>query len=94
MGSRFAIRRRPVRGSVVRTLMSGPPSPHAAGMRSGSACAKAPNTQDCSRIAPRLRMPTAAGYFGFTSDPSGMMQRVGRSSPEFSSTDRSIVYIA
>ena len=87
------MRRRPVRGSVVRTLMSGPPSPEAAGMMSGRACANAPNTHDCSRIAPRLRMPTAAGYFGLTSEPSGMTQRAGRSSPEFSSTERSMVYI-
>ena len=48
---------------------------------SGSAWAKAPNTVDCWRMQLSVRMPTAAGKRGLSSEPSGRMLETGRSSP-------------
>ena len=46
----------------------------AAGMRSGMAWPKAPNSRLRMRPQVRLRMPTAAGNCGLTTVPSGRMQ--------------------
>ena len=76
--------RRPVRLSVVITFMIELDPAGAAGIRSGTACAKAPNTRLRSRPQVRLRMPTAAGNCGLTTVPSGRMHVNGRVRPELS----------
>ena len=65
----------------VRTFRIERPLPGEAGIRSGTIRAKAPITAVWARFDSRLRIPTAAGLTGFTTDPSGRIARTGRTRP-------------
>jgi hypothetical protein len=83
-GLTAAITASPVRSSCVITLTIELEPAGAAGMRSGMAWPKAPNSRLRIRPQVRLRMPTAAGNCGLTTVPSGRMQWNGRVRPKFS----------
>ena len=76
-----AITRFPVLFSVVITLTIELEPAGAAGIRSGMARPKAPKIRLRNRPQVRLRMPTAAGYSGFTTVPFGRMHLKGRVRP-------------
>ena len=75
---------RPVRSSVVMTLTMQLLPAGAAGSRSGTACEKAPKITDRSRAQVSERIPTAAGWTGFNTEPWGVMQVKGRVRPVLS----------